>query len=65
MFDLCDTWKLINPKTKKCTFRRNQTNGFIQRRFDNIFISSSFQFCVKSKFNLTAISTDHSPFFIP
>ena len=33
-FELCDIWRLRNPKIKRFTFRQNHRTGFIQRRLD-------------------------------
>ena len=30
-FDLCDIWKIRNPKTKRYTFRQKHVSGLIQR----------------------------------
>ena len=34
---------VINPSPKHSTLRKNHFSGFIQRRFDYIFISNSVQ----------------------
>ena len=39
-FDLCDIWRIINPKTKSFTFRQIHFSSVIQRRLDYIFISN-------------------------
>ena len=31
-FDLCDIWRIRNPKTKRYTFRQKHVSGLIQRR---------------------------------
>ena len=32
--DLCDIWKLRNPKKRKYTFRQTHLSGITQRRLD-------------------------------
>ena len=39
-FDLCDIWRIRNPKTKRYTFRQKHDFGLIQRRFDYFYISN-------------------------
>ena len=39
-FNLCDIWRIRNPKTRRFTFRQQHCSGFIQRRLDYIFISN-------------------------
>ena len=41
--DLCDIWRIRNPKRKPFTFRQHHSTGFIQRRLDYFFISNSLQ----------------------
>ena len=38
--DLCDIWRILNPKRKRFTFRQHHSTGFIQRRLDYFFISN-------------------------
>ena len=33
-FDLCDVWRIRNPKTKRYTFRQKHVSGLIQRHLD-------------------------------
>ena len=33
-FELCDIWRLRNPKIKSCTFCKNHRASSIQRRLD-------------------------------
>ena len=40
-FNLCDIWRIRNPKAKRFTFRQNHVSGFIQRRLDYFFISNN------------------------
>ena len=35
--DLCDIWRICNPKRKRFTFRQHHSTGFIQRRLDYFF----------------------------
>ena len=53
--------KIGNPVTSTFTFRQKHCRGFIQRRLDYIFISSSLQEFVNDTSILTSLSTDHSP----
>ena len=39
-FDLCDIWRIRNPKTKIYTFRQKHVSGLIQRRLDYFCISN-------------------------
>ena len=59
--DLCDIWRIRNPKRKRFTFRQHHSTGFIQRRLDYFFVSNSLQESIKSADTLAAFSTDHSP----
>ena len=61
--DLCDIWRIRNPKKKSYTFRQQHFSGLIQRRLDYIFLSLSFQELIKKPEFLNAFSTDHSPVF--
>ena len=63
-FNLCDIWRIRNPKTKRFTFRQQHCSGFIQRRLDYIFISNSLQESVLNTEVLPAFLSDHSPVFI-
>ena len=38
-FELCDIWRIRNPKEKRFTFRQNHISGCIQRRLDYFFLS--------------------------
>ena len=62
-FDLCDIWRIRNPKKRKYTFRQKHLSGIIQRRLYYIFISENLQEYVKKSDVLNALSTDHSPVF--
>ena len=59
--DLCDIWRIRNPKRKRFTVRQHHSTGFIQRRLDYFFISNSLQESIKTTDTLVAFSTDHSP----
>ena len=61
--DLCDIWRIRNPKKKSYTFRQQHFSGLIQRRLDYIFLSLSFQELIQKSEFLNAFSTDHSPVF--
>ena len=60
-FDLCDIWRIRNPKIKRFTFRQQHISGFIQRRLDYFFVFNLLQESVNKTEVLTAFSTDHSP----
>ena len=60
-FDLCDIWRIRNPKIKRFTFRQQHISGFIQRRLDYFFLSNLLQESVNKTDILAAFSTDHSP----
>ena len=59
--NLCDIWRIRNPKVKQYTFRQHHFSGFLQRRLDYSFISQNLQEIAKDTEILNAISTDHSP----
>ena len=59
-YDLCDIWRIRNTKVKQFTFTQQHSSGFIQCRFDYIFISNCLQEFVSITDILTRISTDHS-----
>ena len=61
--DLCDIWRVRNPKKINYTFRQQHFSGLIQRRLDYVFISQNFQEMIKKTEIFAAISTDHSPVF--
>ena len=62
-FDLCDIWRIRNPKKCKYSFRQKHLSGIIQRRLDYMFISQNLQEYVKNSDVLSALSTDHLPDF--
>ena len=47
-FDLCDIWRIRNPKTKRFTFRQKHVSGLMQRHLDYFYISNSMQVSVKN-----------------
>ena len=59
--NLCDIWRILNPKAKQYTFRQQPFSVFLQRHLDYIFISQSLQEIAKHTAILNAISTSHSP----
>ena len=63
-FNLCNIWRIINPKTKSFTFRQQHCSGFIQRRLDYIFISNALQESILNTEVLPAFYSDHLPVFI-
>ena len=40
-YDLCDTWRVTNTKSKRFTFTQKHSSGLIQRRLDYILISNT------------------------
>ena len=60
-FDLCDIWRIRNPKTKRFAFRQKHASGLIQRRLDCIYISNSMQVSVKNTDVLASLLSDHPP----
>ena len=62
-FNLCDIWRIRNPKTKRFTFRQQPCLGFIQRCLDYIFISKALQESTLNAEMLPAFLSDHSPVF--
>ena len=61
--DLCDMWRIRNPKTCRYTFRQNHSSGVIQRRLDYFFISNNMQQFVCKTDILASFLSDHSPVF--
>ena len=59
--DLCNIWRICDPKRKRFTFRQHHSIGFIQRRLDYYFMANSPQEFTKTTYILAAFSTDHSP----
>ena len=59
--DLCDIWRICNPKRKRFTFREHHSSGLIQRRLDYFFMSNFLQESIKNTVTLAAFSTVHSP----
>ena len=62
--DICDIWRIRNPKRQNFTFRQNHSTGFIERQLDYYFVSNCLQEFVNYTDVLPAISTDHSPVLI-
>ena len=61
-FDLCDIWRIRNPKTKKrYTFRQKNVSSLIQRCLDSFYISNSMQVSVKNTFVLASLLIDNLP----
>ena len=61
--NLCDIWRIRNPKSKVFTFRQRHFSGILQRRLDYLFISNNMQESAKNVKIPNALSTDHSPLF--
>ena len=62
--NICDIWRIRNPKHQNFTFRQNHSTGFTERQLDYIFVSNYLQEFVNYVDALPAISTDHSPVMI-
>ena len=60
-FDLCDIWRIRNPKTKRYTFRQKHVSDLIRRRLDYFCISNSMQVSVKNTDVVAPLLTNHSP----
>ena len=41
--DICDIWRIRNPKRQNFTFRQNHSTGFTERQLDYIFVSNCLQ----------------------
>ena len=63
LLNLCDIWRIRNPKFKRYTFRLNHSFGFIQRKLDYFFVSNVLQERVKKTNILAFFATYHSPIF--
>ena len=63
-FDLCDIWRVRNPKNQRFTFRQNHKSGFLHRRLDYFFVSNSLQDSLDKTDILAAFSSDHSPILL-
>ena len=59
--DLCDIWRIRNPKTERYTFRQKHVSSLIQRLLDYFYISSSMQVSVKNTHVLASLLTEHLP----
>ena len=59
--DLCDIWRIRNPKSKRFTFHQNHVSGRIQRRLDYFLISNVLQETVIRADVLASFCSDHSP----
>ena len=46
--DVCDIWRIHNPKRERFTFRQHHSTGFIQRHLDYFFISNSLPDSIKT-----------------
>ena len=59
--DLCDIWRIRNPKIKIYYFRQKYVSGLIQIRLDYFYISNSIPVSIKNTDVLAFLLTDHSP----
>ena len=62
--DICDIWRIRNPKRQNFTFRQNHSTGFIEHWLDYIFVSNCLQEIVNYTDVLPAISNDHFPVLV-
>ena len=60
-FNLCDIWRIQNPKITRFTFQQQHISRFIQRRLDYFFVSNLLQESVNKTDALAAVSNDQSP----
>ena len=42
-YDLADMWRILNPFSKRYTFRKNHLSGYLQRLLDYIIVSKTLQ----------------------
>ena len=61
--DLCDIWRIRNPKSKRFTFHQNRVSGRIQnqKRLDYFLISNFLRETVIRADVLASFCSDHSP----
>ena len=59
--NLVDIWRIKNLKKKKYTFTQNHYAGYLLRRLDYIFVTSTLQTQVKQCEIEIGVATDHSP----
>ena len=62
-YDLCDIYRVRNPRGKKFTFRQSGQPRVL-RRLDYIMISNALQERIESIDILASVSSDHSPVFM-
>ena len=62
--DICDSWRIRNPKRQNFTFRQNHSTLFTEERLDYIFVSNCLQEFINYTDVLPAISTEHFPVLI-
>ena len=63
-FDLCDIWRIRNPKTKRYTFKQNHATGFFKPRLAAFLFQNGLELSVENTFILTSVSTDRSAVFL-
>ena len=59
--DLCDIWRVRNPKSKRFAFNQNHVSGRIERRLNYFLISIFLQEIVIRADVLGSFCSDHSP----
>ena len=60
-FNLCDIWRIRNPKSKFFTFHQNHVSGRIQRRLDYFLISNFLEETVIRADVLASFCSGHGP----
>ena len=60
-FDLCDIWRIRNPKSKRYTFQQRHVSVVIQKRLYYFYISNSKLVSIKNADVRASLLTDHSP----
>ena len=64
-YNLVDIWRIRKSTTNRFIFRQNHNSGFIQRKFDYVFVTNSLQESIQ-KTNILPSFTPiihHSYFF--
>ena len=61
ILDLCNIWRIRNPKLKRFTFHQSHVSGRIQRRLDYFLMSNVLQETAIRVDALTSFCSDHSP----
>ena len=62
--NLCDIWRIRNPKSKVFTFRQRHVFEILQRRLDYLFISNNMQESVKKCKNTECLMNGPFPIIL-